>query len=167
MLEGLANAELRGNVLRNLPAGGERQAWDNALTTLVNGFNVGVRTKKSRHRHPPGCASMCSGMSHEDCSARRAGEAWARRRHHARVTADEAEEARPGYEPQLLPWEAAGWLNRVESWVGIELGRLGLEPKGNLESFVRVLGRRWPGSLPRPATSGSRSRRPRLPSNLR
>ena len=40
MLEGLANAELRGDVFRNLPAGGERQAWDNALTTLVHGFNV-------------------------------------------------------------------------------------------------------------------------------
>ena len=36
----LTPAELRGNVFRNLPAGGERQAWDNALTTLVNGFNV-------------------------------------------------------------------------------------------------------------------------------
>ena len=36
-------------------------------------------------------------------------------------------------EPQLLPWEAAGWLDRVESWVGVELGRLGLEPQGKLE----------------------------------
>ena len=36
-------------------------------------------------------------------------------------------------EPQLLPWEAAGWFERVESWVGIELGRLGLEPQGKLE----------------------------------
>jgi hypothetical protein len=54
------------------------------------------------------------------------------------VAADEAVEAedapRPVIDqPQLLPWEAAGWLNRVESWVGIELGRLGLEPKGELE----------------------------------
>lgn len=40
MLEGLANAELRGNVFRNLPAGGEPQAWDNALTTVVKGFGV-------------------------------------------------------------------------------------------------------------------------------
>lgn len=35
--------------------------------------------------------------------------------------------------PQLLPWEAAGWFDRVESWVGIELGRLGLEAQGELE----------------------------------
>lgn len=34
---------------------------------------------------------------------------------------------------QFLPWEAPGWLDRVESWVGIELGHLGLEPKGKLE----------------------------------
>jgi len=38
MLEGLANAELRGAVFRNLPEGGEEGAWRNALTTLVNGF---------------------------------------------------------------------------------------------------------------------------------
>ena len=36
-------------------------------------------------------------------------------------------------EPQLLPWGAAGWFDRVEAWVGIELGVLGLEPQGKLE----------------------------------
>ena len=36
-------------------------------------------------------------------------------------------------EPQPLPWEEPGWLDRVESWVGNELGRLGLEPHGRLE----------------------------------
>jgi len=33
----------------------------------------------------------------------------------------------------LLPWEAAGWFDRVESWVGIELGRLRLEAQEKLE----------------------------------
>jgi AcrR family transcriptional regulator len=42
MLEGLANAELRGAVLRLLPEGDEERAWRNALTTLVRGFAVGV-----------------------------------------------------------------------------------------------------------------------------
>ena len=39
MLEGLANAELRGEVFRNLPEGEEERAWRNALTTLIRGFN--------------------------------------------------------------------------------------------------------------------------------
>jgi Tetracyclin repressor-like, C-terminal domain len=38
MMEGLANAELRGAVLRLLPEGNEEQAWRNALETLVRGF---------------------------------------------------------------------------------------------------------------------------------
>jgi AcrR family transcriptional regulator len=38
MSEGLANAELRGAVLRLLPKGNEEQAWRNALTTVVRGF---------------------------------------------------------------------------------------------------------------------------------
>ena len=38
MLEGLANAELRGTVLRNLPPGGEERAWREALATVVRGF---------------------------------------------------------------------------------------------------------------------------------
>ena len=41
MMEGLANAELRGTVFRNLPEGQEEQAWRNALTTLVLGFGAG------------------------------------------------------------------------------------------------------------------------------
>ena len=54
------------------------------------------------------------------------------------MTADEAGEAEDSLravidEPQVLPWEVAGWFDRAESWVGIELGRLGLEPRGNLE----------------------------------
>jgi AcrR family transcriptional regulator len=40
MLEGLANAELRGAVFRNLPEGHEEQAWHNALATVVDGFNA-------------------------------------------------------------------------------------------------------------------------------
>jgi AcrR family transcriptional regulator len=39
MLEGLANAELRGTILRNLPAGGEERAWREALMTVIRGFD--------------------------------------------------------------------------------------------------------------------------------
>jgi AcrR family transcriptional regulator len=49
MLEGLANAELRGAVLRLLPEGNEEQAWRNALGTLVRGFGAGA----ARRRRPP------------------------------------------------------------------------------------------------------------------
>ena len=38
MMEGLANAELRGGVFRNLPEGDEEGAWRRALTSLVHGF---------------------------------------------------------------------------------------------------------------------------------
>lgn len=38
MLEGLANAELRGAVLRLLPEGSEEETWRSALTTVVRGF---------------------------------------------------------------------------------------------------------------------------------
>lgn len=38
MLEGLANAELRGAIFPNLPAGHEEQAWRNALGGVVRGF---------------------------------------------------------------------------------------------------------------------------------
>jgi AcrR family transcriptional regulator len=38
MLEGLANAELRGSTLRILPLGAEERAWRDALTTVVRGF---------------------------------------------------------------------------------------------------------------------------------
>jgi hypothetical protein len=41
MLEGLANAELRGAVLPNLPAGNEEDAWRQALTTVIAGFSAG------------------------------------------------------------------------------------------------------------------------------
>jgi len=39
MLEGLANAELRGTILRNLPPGGEDRAWREALMTVIRGFD--------------------------------------------------------------------------------------------------------------------------------
>lgn len=38
MWEGLANAELRGEVLRIMPKGDEERAWVDALTTVVRGF---------------------------------------------------------------------------------------------------------------------------------
>jgi AcrR family transcriptional regulator len=38
MLEGLANAELRGAVFPNLPAGHEEATWRSALATVVRGF---------------------------------------------------------------------------------------------------------------------------------
>jgi AcrR family transcriptional regulator len=38
MMEGLANAELRGAVLRLLPEGDEEQTWRNALTTVIRGW---------------------------------------------------------------------------------------------------------------------------------
>jgi AcrR family transcriptional regulator len=40
MCEGLANSELRGTILRILPAGEEERAWRDSLTALVRGFNV-------------------------------------------------------------------------------------------------------------------------------
>jgi AcrR family transcriptional regulator len=40
MLEGLANAELRGRTLSLLPEGAEEQAWRNALTTVIRGFSA-------------------------------------------------------------------------------------------------------------------------------
>lgn len=36
--EGLANAELRGQILNILPHGREEEAWRNALTTLIQGL---------------------------------------------------------------------------------------------------------------------------------
>lgn len=47
MSEGLANAELRGAVLRLLPEGNEEQAWHNALTTLVRGFAASATDRES------------------------------------------------------------------------------------------------------------------------
>jgi AcrR family transcriptional regulator len=48
MLEGLANAELRGRALRLLPEGAEEEAWRNALTTVIRGFSVGPRDRRLR-----------------------------------------------------------------------------------------------------------------------
>ena len=45
MLEGLANAELRGAVFRNLPEGREEQAWRNALTTVIIGLSAGAPSR--------------------------------------------------------------------------------------------------------------------------
>ena len=50
MLEGLANAELRGAVLRLLPEGDEERAWRNALTTLVRGFAASSPALRPRRR---------------------------------------------------------------------------------------------------------------------
>ena len=41
MMEGLANAELRGRTLPLLPAGKEKQAWRRAVITLIRGFGAG------------------------------------------------------------------------------------------------------------------------------
>lgn len=56
MLEGLANAELRGTTLPILPPGREEAAWRTALTAVVHGFRAerpgGRRTspaRKGRH----------------------------------------------------------------------------------------------------------------------
>jgi AcrR family transcriptional regulator len=40
MWEGLANAELRGDVLRIMPPGEEERAWRDALTTVLRGFSA-------------------------------------------------------------------------------------------------------------------------------
>jgi AcrR family transcriptional regulator len=40
MWEGLANAELRGDVLRIIPRGEEARAWHDALTTVVRGLTT-------------------------------------------------------------------------------------------------------------------------------
>jgi AcrR family transcriptional regulator len=50
MMEGLANAELRGAVFPNLPEGNEEDAWRGALTTVVAGFRTGL----PRHSAPTG-----------------------------------------------------------------------------------------------------------------
>lgn len=51
MLEGLGNAQLRGDVLRVLPAGREEETWRRALETVVGGF-----TKRT-----PRAGRKCSG----------------------------------------------------------------------------------------------------------
>ena len=40
MLEGLANAELRGTVFRTLAAGDEDSTWREALLTVIRGFRA-------------------------------------------------------------------------------------------------------------------------------
>lgn len=40
MMEGLANAELRGTTLSILPRGGEEHAWREALTTVIRGLGA-------------------------------------------------------------------------------------------------------------------------------
>lgn len=40
MFEGLANAELRGDVLRTIPPGEEERAWREGLTTLLRGMTT-------------------------------------------------------------------------------------------------------------------------------
>jgi AcrR family transcriptional regulator len=40
VMEGLANAELRGATLRILPAGEEDRAWDQALRNVIRGFRA-------------------------------------------------------------------------------------------------------------------------------
>lgn len=49
MLEGLANAQLRGAVLRVLPEGREEEAWQRSLATIVGGF---ATASASRRRKP-------------------------------------------------------------------------------------------------------------------
>jgi AcrR family transcriptional regulator len=45
MMEGLANAELRGRTLTILPAGKEKPAWRRALVTLLQGFRAAGKTR--------------------------------------------------------------------------------------------------------------------------
>jgi AcrR family transcriptional regulator len=65
MWEGLANAELRGDVLRILPRGEEERAWHDALTTVVRGLiteesNVTRDAPPRRHGATAGKASRVS-----------------------------------------------------------------------------------------------------------
>jgi Tetracyclin repressor-like, C-terminal domain len=48
MLEGLANAELRGTTLSILPTGGEEHAWRDALTTVIRGFGASAPPQRQR-----------------------------------------------------------------------------------------------------------------------
>ncbi len=53
MMEGLANAELRGAVLRLLPEGDEEEAWRRALATVVRGFaTIPLRTRRAGDAGP-------------------------------------------------------------------------------------------------------------------
>jgi hypothetical protein len=46
MWEGLANAELRGDVLRIMPRSEEEGAWSEALTTVLRGFRDSTPSRK-------------------------------------------------------------------------------------------------------------------------
>jgi AcrR family transcriptional regulator len=46
MWEGLANAELRGDVLRIMPRGMEGRVWHDALTTVIRGFDATPSTPR-------------------------------------------------------------------------------------------------------------------------
>ncbi|MGH2784879.1 MAG: TetR/AcrR family transcriptional regulator [Actinomycetota bacterium] len=48
MCEGMANSELRGEVLPILPKGKEERAWRDALTTVVRGFANGAAKTRAR-----------------------------------------------------------------------------------------------------------------------
>ena len=50
MWEGLANAELRGDVLRIMPKGEEERAWVEALTTVVRGFGLTEPRRRAKRR---------------------------------------------------------------------------------------------------------------------
>ena len=50
MWEGLANAELRGDVLRIMPRGEEERAWHDALTTVIRGFDAHPRARAATSR---------------------------------------------------------------------------------------------------------------------
>ena len=50
MMEGLANAELRGATLPILPAGEEDRAWRDALTTVIRGFTATAPPRRQRGR---------------------------------------------------------------------------------------------------------------------
>lgn len=57
MLEGLANAELRGTTLRILPAGSEERAWRDALGTVVRGLGATAPPSATVGPRPRGSAS--------------------------------------------------------------------------------------------------------------
>lgn len=50
MLEGLANAQLRGAVLRLLPEGREEEAWQRSLETIVGGFATASAGRRKPRR---------------------------------------------------------------------------------------------------------------------
>ena len=59
MWEGLANAELRGDVLRIIPRGEEERAWEAALATVVRGLttrDARGTSGRSRRRRPTSTA---------------------------------------------------------------------------------------------------------------